>query len=318
MSWSSRSLIWGMAGMTLMAWTTSSLGVQNDNPVNRPRSNEHPSRINRENFEKIEQGKGKLSEVEVKSILGQPTRQGKPFDGITSLIWEEKSHITATLRDGKTIEFSSEFLPHLKSTWLTEDRFKKLKNGMSEAELQNILGKENFIRQSAGNDTCTISWSKENSFEVQFKDGTVAGLLWVRTSEDENATDPSAADERTRLEGAWTCVKIEIDGEDVKPALSGSMKQVFEKDTLKFYRDDEYSGEVTFQIDPTKTPKAMDWTYSRPERLKGKTRRGIYRLEGDTLTICFNISADREERPSKFETAPGSGHFLHVYQRKNR
>lgn len=96
------------------------------------------------------------------------------------------------------------------------------------------------------------------------------------------------------------------------------MKQVFEKDTLKFYRRDEHVGDVSFKIDPTTTPKVMDWTYDNPERLKGKTRRGIYRLDGDTLTICFNVNPDREERPTRFETGPESGLFLHVYKRADR
>jgi hypothetical protein len=62
----------------------------------------------------------------------------------------------------------------------------------------------------------------------------------------------------------------------------------------------------------------MDWKYFRPERSTGKTRRGIYRLDRNTLTICFNISADREERKTNFETKPESGHFLRIYRRADR
>lgn len=129
--------------------------------------------------------------------------------------------------------------------------------------------------------------------------------------------DPVEVD-KSRLQGSWVCVKVEIDGEAHDHGGLAEMKQVFEKDTLRFYRGGKHVGDVSFTIDPTTTPKAMDWTYDSPERLKGKTRRGIYRLDGDSLTICFNISADRKERPSRFETGSESGLFLHIYKRADR
>jgi uncharacterized protein (TIGR03067 family) len=45
----------------------------------------------------------------------------------------------------------------------------------------------------------------------------------------------------------------------------------------------------------------------------GPTFRGIYKLEGDTLTICMRHGA--EERPTEFKSEEGSRAYLYVFRR---
>lgn len=175
------SLIWVMAAMTLSACGVSDFGAQPDNKSPQ-KTDIPPSRINEENFEKIKQGKGKLTERDVITLLGPPTGKGKPVDGFTTLIWEEKTHITATLEDGKTINLNADFLPQLKSKTITEDNLKKLKKGIKEAELKKSLGTQNYEVQVVGEGTYTYSWGKVNTFEIQFRDGKVTGYMWIRTT----------------------------------------------------------------------------------------------------------------------------------------
>jgi uncharacterized protein (TIGR03067 family) len=74
---------------------------------------------------------------------------------------------------------------------------------------------------------------------------------------------------------------------------------------------DEVRKSGTIKLDPSADPKAIDLTYDRGEReadpwdLEGKTRRGIYRWEGDKLVVCLGgwHGSYAGERPTQFRTA---------------
>jgi len=162
----------------------SPIATHSDDKPNPQKADKPQSKINDENVKKIKQGIGKLTEADVVALLGPSTGKGRPFDGFTSRIWEEKTHITATLKDGKAIDVKSEFLPHLKSKTITEDNFKKLKKGMDEAELKRILGPPNRARTDREGSS-TLSWEKINALLVQFKEGKVTGYEWEKTTEEK-------------------------------------------------------------------------------------------------------------------------------------
>ena len=54
--------------------------------------------------------------------------------------------------------------------------------------------------------------------------------------------------------------------------------------------------EFTFSLDPDKSPKEINLT------AKGNKALGIYKLDGDDLTICMSVGGSR---PSEFATRPG-------------
>lgn len=70
-------------------------------------------------------------------------------------------------------------------------------------------------------------------------------------------------------------------------------------------------------LDRSKTPGHLDST--RPLRGEKQTMVGIYKIEGDILTICFSRGADRTpstERPKAFESDAKTKTDMLVLKRK--
>jgi len=63
-----------------------------------------------------------------------------------------------------------------------------------------------------------------------------------------------------------------------------------------------------FTLDPAQSPKALDeqTEYKASKTLTSPPRLGIYKLEGDTLTICLAGYHDNGQRPSEFTVAKES------------
>jgi uncharacterized protein (TIGR03067 family) len=73
-----------------------------------------------------------------------------------------------------------------------------------------------------------------------------------------------------------------------------------------------YAG--TVRVDPRAKPAAIDFTHKQGV-LSGKAWKGIYVLDGDTLTICDNAQNPDKGRPTAFEAKSGSGNVLITFKR---
>jgi uncharacterized protein (TIGR03067 family) len=125
-----------------------------------------------------------------------------------------------------------------------------------------------------------------------------------------------AKKEAKKLQGTWTIVSVEVNGEKMSEADS---KNVGTKMTLK---GDKYSIEGgernhtgTFKVHPDKKPKAMDCIPDAGD-LKGKTIQAIYEIKGDKIKICYDISC--KTRPEEFATKDKEGYVLIEYQRAKK
>ena len=120
------------------------------------------------------------------------------------------------------------------------------------------------------------------------------------------------ADE-ARLQGSWTAIKAERDGKaaaDVvghRLSFAGNRFEIQSKDGSPLYAG-------TIRVDQSVMPAAIDFEHTEGP-LKGKGWKGIYALDGDTLTTCDNAPNLDRSRPPVFGATSGSGYVLITFRR---
>ena len=127
------------------------------------------------------------------------------------------------------------------------------------------------------------------------------------------AAGGDARSDREVLQGTWTCVRMESNGRPLPAERYRDGRLVMEGETFTVLQGGQVVVQGIRKLDPTTTPKSVDDTHTSGP-FKGRTYRGIYRLEDDTFTTC-NGSAG-QARPTEFATKPSSGLLLVVYRRE--
>ena len=117
------------------------------------------------------------------------------------------------------------------------------------------------------------------------------------------------------LQGVWTCTSATIDGKPLAEEAAKNLKLTLTADRYKTERGEQVLFDSTYKVDPAKTPAQIDMIGTEGD-LKGKAALGIYKLDGDSLTICYVMPG--KERPNTFESQPQSGAFLVVWKRKGQ
>jgi hypothetical protein len=69
----------------------------------------------------------------------------------------------------------------------------------------------------------------------------------------------------------------------------------------------------TIKLNASAKPKALDITGTEGPN-KGKTIRGIYEQDGDTLRVCCDLSG--KSRPKELKTSEGTKLFVVTYKRQ--
>ena len=115
--------------------------------------------------------------------------------------------------------------------------------------------------------------------------------------------DDQATKDLKALEGTWQYTSQEEDGKEAdKEMLKAVTVTVTPDGKWEVKHEGKTFLEGTVKLDPSKKPKAADWTITTEGDLKGKTALGIYDVDKDTWKHCFGF----DKRPEKFESKEGS------------
>lgn len=122
--------------------------------------------------------------------------------------------------------------------------------------------------------------------------------------------DDNAKKLEKKLQGTWTMTSLiergnQTDADNIVASFEGNKVTV---------RDREQPiGTFQFTINASKKPAQIDFKHLEGDN-KDKVDVGIFRVEGDTLTVCINNQGD--ERPTAFTSKEGSPFLLCVLKRK--
>ena len=110
--------------------------------------------------------------------------------------------------------------------------------------------------------------------------------------------------DRKKLEGTWQVVTEVVDGNDRPEDEVKNLKVFFDADgNWRAENDGKVIFKGTSVIDPSKKPKAIDYTLTSDEG-KGTVAKAIYEVDGDSFKHCWVVNKDR---PTEFESKAGSG-----------
>jgi uncharacterized protein (TIGR03067 family) len=111
------------------------------------------------------------------------------------------------------------------------------------------------------------------------------------------------------IEGSWLITSAMLGGQDMPTENLRATPLVLHAGNYTFQND---TG--TYAIVPASDPAGIDVTGVHGPNA-GKTMLAIFKLAGDTLTICYDLSG--QERPKEFSAPAGTMTFLARYARSS-
>lgn len=130
------------------------------------------------------------------------------------------------------------------------------------------------------------------------------------------AEQPSAEakKELQKFEGTWTMVSLELNGRPAPDEAVKAIRATIKGDKVTIH-EGEKTNQATISVDSGKNPKWLDAVGK--EHGKEVRTIGIYKFNGDQLTICYTKAGSK--RPTEFSSKGGTQTdpiVLAVYKRK--
>jgi uncharacterized protein (TIGR03067 family) len=118
------------------------------------------------------------------------------------------------------------------------------------------------------------------------------------------------------LEGNWQLTRQEERGSLTPKIVVARLRIVIEGNQMSWYIGNPAANQTAdLSVDPTKNPRTIDAEITSGSA-KDSKMLGIYRLDKDTLEICWGEPGGK--RPTKFSSRPGvgSGNVYTKYERE--
>jgi uncharacterized protein (TIGR03067 family) len=118
--------------------------------------------------------------------------------------------------------------------------------------------------------------------------------------------------ELERHQGAWVAISFRRDGQETPTEIVRTITRTVEKDHVVWKRNGKSFAGSVIVLDPGPSPSHIDVIPDGgPSR--GQHVLGIYRLDGEQLTLC--MADPGQPRPREFKAGKGSSQTLMTFRR---
>jgi uncharacterized protein (TIGR03067 family) len=132
---------------------------------------------------------------------------------------------------------------------------------------------------------------------------------------NRRAAAPKPADDIAKLQGEWQMTTGVADGFSIPEEMMKNFKRICKGNELTVMNGDQLFMKSNITLDPTKTPKTIDYDVIDGPT-KGSKQLGIYELNGDTFRSCFG--APDSPRPTEFKSESGDRQTFSTWTRAKK